>query len=220
MFHGWFHGHPLVRYKGLKMDNMDYRVDIKVRNQNLLKIIEKNGYKTIGEFCRLNNIMRHVSRIGDLVNFKASPLNAEGEFWPFIYEISDLLMCSPEDFFSDVQLTMELENNKRTILMREAEVKMLASTYNTMPLLEEIIDEDRVKRLINEKLDMLTPGEQKVLSLRFGLKDCAEHTLEETARACDVTRERIRQIEAKALRKLRHPSRTEDLRDYLETGYL
>jgi len=201
------------------MDNMDYRVDIKVRNQNLLNIIEKNGYKTIGEFCRLNNIMRHVSRIGDLVNFKASPLNAEGDFWPFIYEISDLLMCSPEDFFSESQLTMEIENNKRTILMREAEVKMLASTYNTTPLLEEIIDQDKVKKLIYEKLETLTPREQKVLTLRFGLNNCGEHTLDEVGQVFEINRERVRQIEAKALRKLRHPSRSKDLHTYLETDY-
>ncbi len=202
------------------MDDMDYRVEIKVRNENILKTIEKNGYKTVGEFCRLNGIMRHVSRIGDLVNFKMSPLNADGEFWPFIYEITDLLMCSPEDLFSEAQMTMELASNKRTLLMREAEVKMLASTHNTTPMLEEIVDQDKVKKLIMEKLEMLTPREQKVLKMRFGLDGCQESTLEEVGRQFDVTRDRIRQIEAKALRKLRHPSRTEDLKEYLEEGYL
>ena len=65
-------------------------------------------------------------------------------------------------------------------------------------------------------LDTLTPREKKVLSLRFGLEDGRQRTLEEVGQEFNVTRERIRQIEAKALRKLRHPSRSKKLRDYLE----
>lgn len=65
-------------------------------------------------------------------------------------------------------------------------------------------------------LDTLTPREKKVLSLRFGLEDGRQRTLEEVGQEFNVTRERIRQIEAKALRKLRHPSRSKKLKDYLE----
>ncbi len=67
-----------------------------------------------------------------------------------------------------------------------------------------------------EVLDTLTPREQKVLKLRFGLDDGRARTLEEVGREFEVTRERIRQIEAKALRKLRHPSRSKKLKDFLE----
>ena len=67
-----------------------------------------------------------------------------------------------------------------------------------------------------EVLDSLTPREQKVLRLRFGLDDGRARTLEEVGKEFDVTRERIRQIEAKALRKLRHPSRSKKLKDFLE----
>ena len=65
-------------------------------------------------------------------------------------------------------------------------------------------------------LNSLTTRERKVLELRFGLEDGRSRTLEEVGREFAVTRERIRQIEAKALRKLRHPSRSKKLRDYLE----
>jgi RNA polymerase primary sigma factor len=65
-------------------------------------------------------------------------------------------------------------------------------------------------------LDSLTGRERRVLQLRFGLDDGRQRTLEEVGREFGVTRERIRQIEAKALRKLRHPSRSKKLRDYLE----
>ena len=73
-----------------------------------------------------------------------------------------------------------------------------------------------LKEQIMDVLDTLTPREEKVLKLRFGLEDGRARTLEEVGREFNVTRERIRQIEAKALRKLRHPSRSKKLRDYLE----
>ncbi len=73
-----------------------------------------------------------------------------------------------------------------------------------------------LKEQLEEVLDTLTDREQKVLKLRFGLDDGRARTLEEVGKEFNVTRERIRQIEAKALRKLRHPSRSRKLRDYLE----
>jgi RNA polymerase primary sigma factor len=73
-----------------------------------------------------------------------------------------------------------------------------------------------LKEQVQEVVGTLTPREQKVLILRFGLEDGRSRTLEEVGREFNVTRERIRQIEAKALRKLRHPSRSKKLKDYLE----
>lgn len=73
-----------------------------------------------------------------------------------------------------------------------------------------------LKEQLTEVLDTLTEREQKVLRLRFGLDDGRARTLEEVGKEFDVTRERIRQIEAKALRKLRHPSRSRKLKDYLD----
>lgn len=73
-----------------------------------------------------------------------------------------------------------------------------------------------LKEQLSEVLSTLTDREQKVLILRFGLEDGRSRTLEEVGKEFNVTRERIRQIEAKALRKLRHPSRSKKLKDYLE----
>ena len=73
-----------------------------------------------------------------------------------------------------------------------------------------------LKEQLEEVLGTLTEREQKVLTLRFGLEDGGARTLEEVGKEFNVTRERIRQIEAKALRKLRHPSRSRKLKDYLE----
>ncbi len=72
-----------------------------------------------------------------------------------------------------------------------------------------------LKEQLEDVMDTLTPREAKVLKLRFGLEDGKARTLEEVGREFEVTRERIRQIEAKALRKLRHPSRSKKLRDYM-----
>ncbi len=73
-----------------------------------------------------------------------------------------------------------------------------------------------LKEQLRDVLNTLTPREEKVLSLRFGLEDGRPRTLEEVGKEFDVTRERIRQIEAKALRKLRHPSRSKRLKDFLD----
>jgi len=80
----------------------------------------------------------------------------------------------------------------------------------------DVASRQLLKEQINEVLSTLTPREQRVLQLRFGLEDGRSRTLEEVGREFSVTRERIRQIEAKALRKLRHPSRSRRLKDYLE----
>ena len=85
-----------------------------------------------------------------------------------------------------------------------------------MPVPAEAAAATLLKEQLDEVLDTLTDREQKVLRLRFGMNDGRARTLEEVGKEFDVTRERIRQIEAKALRKLRHPSRSRKLRDYLD----
>lgn len=73
-----------------------------------------------------------------------------------------------------------------------------------------------MRDVVKDVLDSLTPREAKVLRMRFGIEMSTDHTLEEVGKQFDVTRERIRQIEAKALRKLRHPSRSDKLKSFLE----
>ena len=87
---------------------------------------------------------------------------------------------------------------------------------DNMPVPSDAATYTLLREQLNDVLDTLTPREKKVLILRFGLKDGRARTLEEVGKEFNVTRERIRQIEAKALRKLRHPSRSKKLKDYLE----
>lgn len=85
-----------------------------------------------------------------------------------------------------------------------------------VPVPAEAAASNLLRDQLNEVLDTLTEREQKVLRLRFGMDDGRARTLEEVGKEFQVTRERIRQIEAKALRKLRHPSRSRKLKDYLD----
>ena len=87
---------------------------------------------------------------------------------------------------------------------------------DNVPVPAEAAAQTLLKEQLDEVLDTLTEREQKVLRLRFGMDDGRARTLEEVGKEFDVTRERIRQIEAKALRKLRHPSRSRKLKDFLE----
>ena len=80
----------------------------------------------------------------------------------------------------------------------------------------EVATQNLLKEQLMAVIDTLTPREQKVIRLRYGLDDCHPRTLEEVGKEFNVTRERIRQIEAKALRKLRHPNRSKRLTDYVD----
>ena len=82
------------------------------------------------------------------------------------------------------------------------------------PAPAEVVSNAMMREQLQEVLHTLTPREEKVIRLRFGLEDGQAHTLEEVGKEFNVTRERIRQIEAKALRKIRHPGRSKKLRDY------
>ena len=80
----------------------------------------------------------------------------------------------------------------------------------------EAVENINLQEQTRRVLSTLTPREEKVLRMRFGIGERSDHTLEEVGKNFDVTRERIRQIEAKALRKLRHPSRLKKLKSLVE----
>ena len=103
------------------------------------------------------------------------------------------------------QLTLELNREPSDFIKDESSLSP-----------EEYTENEILKEEIDDVLQSLQQREQEVLRLRFGLKDGTCHTLEEVGKKFNVTRERIRQIEAKALRKLRHPSRAKKLRDFME----
>lgn len=113
-----------------------------------------------------------------------------------------------------ISLDLPIGEDEDTLMvdMLSAEEKKLQETV------EEAVEKKVLKELINNILDTLTEREEKVIRLRFGLNDGRERTLEEIGQEFGVTRERIRQIEAKALTKLRHPSRSRKIVNFYKEG--
>lgn len=134
---------------------------------------------------------------------------------------------SPDEIAKEMGITVEKVREIQKIAQEPVSLETPIGEEEDSHLGDFIPDDDvpapaeaaafsMLKEQLVEVLDTLTEREQKVLKLRFGLEDGRSRTLEEVGKEFDVTRERIRQIEAKALRKLRHPSRSKKLKDYLE----
>ncbi len=131
---------------------------------------------------------------------------------------------SPEDIAAELSMPIDKVRDILRISQEPVSLETPIGEEEDSHLGDFIPDEDALspadaaamtflKTKVNEVLSTLTPREAEVLRLRFGLKDGTPQTLEEVGKAFNVTRERIRQIEAKALRKLRHPSRSKHLKD-------
>lgn len=193
--------------------NHEYRVDIKVRNNLFIEKIEGAGYKTIGEFCRLHKL--NTTRIGEIISMKVSPLMANGKFQIQVQKAANILACFPEDLFSEDQMTMALKNNKYSIKVKEAEIKFMLDQTKPAALLDDMVLENQKNNLLKKALDSLPIREKKILSLRFGLEDGIEHTLDEIGREFGVSATRIRDVESRALRRLRHPIRSAELQELI-----
>ncbi len=134
---------------------------------------------------------------------------------------------SPEEIAEEMGITVEKVREIQKIAQEPVSLETPIGEEEDSHLGDFIPDEDvpapaeaaaalMLKEQLLEVLDTLTEREQKVLKLRFGLEDGHARTLEEVGKEFDVTRERIRQIESKAIKKLNHPSRSKKLKDYLE----
>ena len=195
----------------------EYRVEIKVKNNLIYDKVIQQGYPSINAFCMATKV--GYAKLIDLINMKDSPLDSRGKFRPAVLKLCDVLRCTPDELFTQNQLDVELETNKFTYELKEAEMKFLVSNAVEPKLIEDIVHGDRTEQAINECLETLTPREQKILNLRFGLNGNEEMTLREVGKIFGITPERVRGIESKALRKLRHPSRSEMIKDFLPGEY-
>jgi RNA polymerase primary sigma factor len=220
------------RYVGRGMQFLDL---IQEGNLGLLKAVEKFDYRKGYKFSTYATwwIRQAITRaIADQARTIRIPVHMVETINKLIRVSRQLLQeLGREPAADEIAKEMNMEEDKVREIMKIAQEPVSLET----PIGEEedshlgdfIPDEDALapaeaaaytmlKEQLMDVLDTLTPREEKVLRLRFGLDDGRARTLEEVGKEFKVTRERIRQIEAKALRKLRHPSRSKKLKDYLD----
>ncbi len=173
--------------------------------------------RSIADQSRTIRIPVHmVETINKLLRMKRQ-LTQELGYEPSHEEIGNRLDMTPEKVEGVMELFHHEPISLETPIGEEDDSRLGDFVEDrTSPAPSEVATQQLLKEQIDRVLNELTPREKRVLQLRFGLKDRHTRTLEEVGQEFNVTRERIRQIEAKALRKLRHPSKSRKLRDYLE----
>jgi len=220
------------RYVGRGMLFLDL---IQEGNLGLMKAVEKFDYEkgfkfsTYATWWIRQSITRSIADQGRTIRVPVHMIENINKLTRIQRQLVQELGREPSP--KEIAEQMNIEVDKVTDMIRIAQKPISLET----PIGEEedsqlgdFIEDDHIdspdavttqvmlKEQLLEVLDTLTPREQQVLRLRFGLDDGRTRTLEEVGNVFDVTRERIRQIEAKALRKLKHPSRSRKLKDYLE----
>ena len=220
------------RYVGRGMLFLDL---IQEGNLGLIKAVDKFDYRKGYKFSTYATwwIRQAITRsIADQARTIRIPVHMVETINKLIRVSRQLLQTygrepTPEEIAAEMNLSVEKVREIQKIAQEPVSLETPIGEEEDSHLGDFIPDEDvpapaeaaafsMLKEQLVEVLDTLTEREQKVLKLRFGLEDGRARTLEEVGKEFDVTRERIRQIEAKALRKLRHPSRSKKLKDYLE----
>lgn len=220
------------RYVGRGMLFLDL---IQEGNLGLIKAVEKFDYRKGYKFSTYATwwIRQAITRsIADQARTIRIPVHMVETINKLIRVSRQLLQTygrepSPEEIAEEMGLSVDKVREIQKIAQEPVSLETPIGEEEDSHLGDFIPDDDvpapaeaaafsMLKEQLVEVLDTLTEREQKVLKLRFGLEDGRARTLEEVGKEFDVTRERIRQIEAKALRKLRHPSRSKKLKDYLE----
>ena len=219
------------RYSGRGMQFLDL---IQEGNLGLIKAVEKfdyrKGYKfstyatwwirqsitrAIADQARTIRIPVHMVETMNRVNRTSRRLLQEYGREPTPEEIA-VTMNLPVERILEVSKISQDPVSLETAIGEEADSHLGDFIQDEhVPVPSEEAAHTLLREQLEEVMDTLSDREQKVLALRFGLEDGKPHTLEEVGRDFQVTRERIRQIEAKALRKLRHPTRSRKLRDFL-----
>lgn len=198
----------------------EFNIKVSVRNNLILKAIKDQGYTNLNKFSKECDVP--ITGLYDLVNLKEAPLTVEGEFSKTAKLLMEALGACPVELWTDEQLTMRLKKNvvERELSKESLQIALNSSARSLIGLdyPEQELDEQDMSRVVKDKLDSLTPREAEILRFRFGFDGGIGHTLEEVGAKFKLTRERIRHIEAHALRKMRHPSRSDDLRNLINEG--
>lgn len=191
----------------------DYQIEIRVRNGRILALMRRAGHFSVASLCRAMGTPNQYS-VAQIIDMKTSPLNRSGEWRPYVLKMAEALNCLPDDLFTEAQRTSVMESNRAVIAVSEAEVGSFLERARAAAMTpEHVAALHERKGLIHEAIATLTPRERSIVIDRFGLFGAEERTLEEVGATHGVTKDRIRQIEAKALRKLKHPKVSGGLRD-------
>ncbi len=220
------------RYVGKSMQFLDL---IQEGNLGLLKAVEKfdyrKGYKfsTYATWWIRQAITRAIADQGRTIRIPVHMVETIHKLGRVSRQLSQELGKdpTPEQIAEEMGMTVEKVREIMKISQDPVSLETPVGEEEDSHIGDFIPDDDAptpsesaastlLREQLMEVLQTLTPREQKVLKLRFGLEDGRQRTLEEVGREFNVTRERIRQIEAKALRKLRHPSRSKKLKDYID----
>lgn len=189
------------------MSRNDYRVTVKVRNNNILKAAESKGL-SIPQVAAGAGVS--YGDLNNLVNMTSSPFYKDGRLRPMVENVCLFLEASFDDLFSTDQCEA-LATNKSEKEVNAEQIYLMRESLSPSQFIDH---DDGMKTAMLGALEYLTPTEKKVLDMRFGI-DCDPMTLAEVGDAMGVCQERIRQIEKKALRKMRQPQVAKPLRVFL-----
>lgn len=196
----------------------EFNIKISVRNNLILKAIENLGYTNLNKFSKECDVS--LTGLYNLVNLKEAPLTIEGEFSKTAKALMEALGSCPVELWTTEQLTMKLRNNRveRELSKESLEIALQSNARSLigMDYAGQNLDEEVMSNIISDKIDSLTPREAKVLRMRFGIGVDKEHSLEEIASMFNMSRQNVSMIESKALRHMRHPSRSDTLKEFID----
>lgn len=192
----------------------EYNLQLKVRNNLLLERMREQGIETAADLSRASGVSQ--SRIGEFLNLKVSalmkkknPVYGEDSWVPKkdVVRLCEFFGCDYTDLFPEYHLYTASEKNTFEAELTKAQLEGVCQKDPEL-LLEHMELPDVVANITG----MLSHRERKVINLRFGLGDNESHTLTEVGDILGVTGEHVRRIQEKAMRKLRHPTRTNEIK--------
>ena len=184
------------------MNKNEYLLDIRVKNNNLAMLMKALGIKNAAELSRVSGVTH--TNIGQILNLKISATTANGNIRTYVQALADFFNVLPENLFPEECFHDPLYTNR---VEREVSFAQLCPPSDG-------IGQDGNEALL-EVLNTLTARERDVIKRKFGLDGYEPATLEDIGKIHGVSHERVRQIQARAFRKLRDPSRSNQLKEII-----